>query len=103
MPKNGDLRIWYVPQVPMKAFHSPVNTIQEAAAVLRIIAEYDLFQLHNNVKGDYCSTGGLQIWDETLDPDEETGSKWCDWYDEETGFDFEEYQEFFPKMFDGSN
>lgn len=101
MSKHGDLRIWYIPQVPMKAFYSPVNTIQEAAVVLRIMAEYDLFQYHNNVKGDYCSTGGLHIWDETLDPDE-NGSKWCDWYDETTGFNLDEYQEAYPKLFDGS-
>lgn len=67
------LRVWWVPQMPMKSFYVPVNTVEEAKKVLDILAAYDLFQLQHNVKPDFCNTGGLQIWDE-----EE--QDWCDWY-----------------------
>ncbi|GAG34679.1 unnamed protein product, partial [marine sediment metagenome] len=30
MPKKGDLQVWWIPQVPMKAFTVPVKTVEEA-------------------------------------------------------------------------
>ena len=54
-------RIWWIPQVPMNAMRFMVSTIEEAAAMLRLLATYDEFQFHNNVKGDYCNTGGLEV------------------------------------------
>jgi hypothetical protein len=90
--KNGQLRVWWIPQVPMKSFNILVNDLKEAKLLLDVLAEYDMFQLVNNIKPDFCNTGGLQIWDETLEIDEEE-EKWCDWYDEETGDDFDTYCE----------
>ena len=99
--KNGDMQVWWKSQIPMKSFYVEVKTLQEAVVLLRALADYDIFQFENKVKPDYCNTGGLLIWDDSLDSDEK-GECWCDWYDDETGFDFEEYQEEFPKLFDGS-
>ena len=31
---EGDLRVWHIPQVPMKAFHVRVKNIREAKLVL---------------------------------------------------------------------
>lgn len=90
--KNGQLKVWWIPQVPMKSFEVLVNNLNEAELLLTTLAEYDKFQYDNNIKPDYSNAGGLSIWDESLDPDEE-GEKWTDWYDEETGMSFDEYIE----------
>jgi hypothetical protein len=75
--KNGDLRVWWIPQVPMKAFHVPVNMIQEAKLILDTLAEYDKFQYENRIKPDYSNAGGLQVYiDEELEPD------WYEWENE---------------------
>lgn len=75
-PKPGDLRVWWIPQVPGKPFQVPVKTLDEARLLLDTLAKYDFFQLENNIKGDYCNTGGLEEFDrENLE--------WCEWYDDD--------------------
>ena len=90
--ENGSLKVWWIPQVPMKAFEVPVKDLHEAKKIMDVLADYDRFQFENRVKPDYCNAGGLMVWDERIDPDEK-GEKWCDWYDEETGDDFDAYCE----------
>lgn len=77
------LRVWHIPQVPMKAFHVEVETPEEAIKVLDILADYDLFQFENRVKPDYCNAQGLEEWDAQE-------GEWCEWYSED-GLDIEEY------------
>lgn len=72
------LKVWWIPQVPMKAFEIPVSSVREAAKIMNVLADYDLFQFENNVKPDYCNTGGLQIFED---------GEWVDWEDPETGED----------------
>ena len=81
------LRVWWMPQIPMESFYVPVNSVEEGKKVLDILTAYDLFQLQNNVKPDFCNTGGLQIWDE-----EE--NDWCDWYLETEDAYFEDIDEY---------
>lgn len=81
--KPGDLQVWWVPQVPMRAFKVDVKDIEEGAKLLDVLAEYDLFQFKNKIKPDYCNAGGLRTY--TDDSDGEGTPGWCDWYDEETG------------------
>lgn len=47
--------------------------------VLDVLAMYDLFQLANHIKGDYCNAAGLEIYlpDESEDPDH----PWLEYYD----------------------
>ncbi len=80
------LRVWWIPQIPMKPFFVPVNSVSEGVLVMDALAEYDKFQFQNNIKPDYCNAGGLQMFDEYDDTDSENGS-WVDWYDEDTGLD----------------
>jgi len=77
-PMVGDLRIFWIPQVPMKAFYVSVENIKEAAKILRILANYDIFQFQNRIKPDYSNAGGLQIC-EDLGGDT---PEWNDWYNE---------------------
>ena len=81
-PKIGALRVWNIPQAPGKAFHVHVDTPQEAQRVLNVLAHYDLFQLKERIKPDYCNAAGLEQYVED-DGDGKPG--WCEWYDEETG------------------
>jgi hypothetical protein len=89
-PKTGDLRVWWVPQVPMKAFYVSVESPEEAKKMLDTLARYDQFQLDNDIKPDYCNAGGLQCFNQ-----EGVGSafeqEWADWYDEETGDGIDEW------------
>ncbi len=84
-PKNGDLKVWWIPQVPMKAFEYPVSTPQEGFILLDALAKYDMFQFDNNIKPDYSNAGGLCVFDETsIDLDEDYDG-WDDWYSEMGG------------------
>ena len=80
-PKNGDLRVWWIPQVPGKPFYQAVTSLVEAKLLLNALAEYDTFQFENRIKPDYCNAGGLQVYEAELESlDGQDG--WCDWYDE---------------------
>jgi hypothetical protein len=80
-PKNGDLKVWWIPQVPMKPFEYPVSSPQEGFMLLDALAKYDLFQLENNVKPDFCNIGGLSEFDEE-DIEGEDFDGWSDWFSE---------------------
>lgn len=69
--EEGALRVWWIPQVPMKPFHAHVASTGEAALVLKTLARYDLFQLENNIKPDFCNAGGLEVFED---------GDWCEWY-----------------------
>lgn len=83
-PKQGELRVWWCPQVPGSQLFIPVENLREAHLVLDTLAIYDAFQYANNVKGDYCNAGGLQVYEE---------QEWVEWADEETGEEIREYSE----------
>ncbi len=84
-PKDGDLRVWWIPlgpgtenlaaalgvQVPSKnAFRVPVETIEEGAFLLEVLAQYDLFQFEMYARPDYGNVGGLEVFED---------GEWCDW------------------------
>lgn len=73
---EGDLRVWHIPQVPMKAFHVRVKNIREAKLVLDTLAFYDLFQYHNKIKPDYSNAAGLEVFHK---------GEWEEWDDIESG------------------
>ena len=77
------LRVWWIPQVPMNPFYVDVRTIREAKLLLKALAEYDLFQLANKIKPDFCNAGGLQEWED---------GEWIEWYDDD-GNDIDETEQ----------
>lgn len=83
MPKTNDLQVWWIPQVPMKAFRVDVADIAQARLLLRTLANYDAFQFENNIKPDYCNMGGLEVFED---------GEWCEWYSED-GRDIREYMD----------
>jgi hypothetical protein len=84
MRKVGDLQVWWIPQVPMKPFTVEVASVEMGAKLLTVLADYDLFQLKNRIKPDYCNVGGLEVW---VEDDGDGVPGWNDWCDEETGED----------------
>lgn len=79
-PKEGDLRVWWIPQVPMQPFEIVVDSPKEAKKLLDILGKYDEFQFEHKIKPDYSNAGGLVIYD--LNSDGEGNPGWCDWMDE---------------------
>lgn len=84
-PQIGDLRVWWIPQVPGKAFEVDVGSVPEGVLIMDTLAHYDTFQFEHKIKPDYSNAGGLQMWSATGGDNGEPG--WEDWYDEETGID----------------
>ena len=80
-PTAGDLRVWWIPQVPMRSFYVEVDSTKEAKKIMNVLANYDIFQFENNIKPDYCNAGGLQMWEVNFDG--EGSDDWCDWSDED--------------------
>lgn len=72
-------QVWWIPQVPMKAFEVCVDTLEEAKLLLTVLADYDNFQYENNIKPDYSNAGGLMVKEDL----EEGGVQWVDYYDED--------------------
>ena len=84
------LKVWWMPQISVDIlFEVEVKSLREAYLLLKTLAEYDDFQLKNNIKPDYSNTGGL------LEFTREFG--WTDWEDD-CGENFDEYCE---RMFGG--
>lgn len=81
-PVVGDLRVWHCPQIPCTPFHRPVRSLVEAKNLIEALADYDLFQLQNNIKPDYCNASGLERYEADAGEGE---PGWCEWYDDETG------------------
>lgn len=84
-PKINDLRVWWIPQVPGEPFYVEVASPREAKKLLQTLADYDQFQLDNNIKPDYCNAGGLEVF-EAMD---DGVGEWCEWCDEDTGDDID--------------
>lgn len=62
--------------MPGKPFHVDVSSLEEGVKLMDVLAEYDKFQFENNIKPDYCNTGGIQMWVE--DSDGEGNPDWVD-------------------------
>jgi hypothetical protein len=73
-PREGDLKVWWIPQVPMKPFEVPVSNLLTGKHLLDALAEYDFFQLENRIKPDFSNAGGLMMYE-----GEEVGCGDADW------------------------
>lgn len=68
------MKVWWIPQVPGKAFEVEVQSLVEAKRLLIVLADYDIFQFENHIKPDYCNAGGLMVFED---------GEWTDFYDAE--------------------
>ncbi len=82
--KKGDLRIWWMPQVPSdNPFLFPVQSVSHAVTLYAALAQYDLYQLDERIKLDFSNAGGLEQFD---------GREWCE-YEDEDGFNISDFAE----------
>lgn len=79
MTGHAEFRVFWIPQVPMKAFRYDVPSLDAGKMLCDALARYDLFQFENRVKPDYANAGGIEWkhprhtdgeW-ESVDPDDE--------------------------------
>lgn len=76
-PQEGDLLVWYIPQVPMKAFerrlpHREGDEEKElalAALLLDTIISFSIFEFENRIKPDYSDAAGISRFED---------GEWCD-------------------------
>jgi hypothetical protein len=85
-PTVVELRVWWIPQVPMKPFSYPVPDVAAAKLLVDALARYDLFQFENGIKPDYCNTGGTEWRHRDL-----PGGEWLE-FDPEDGSECEEIE-----------
>lgn len=85
--KNTLFKVWHIPQVPGKPFEIYCETLEEAASMVQVLAEYDKFQLENNIKPDYANINGVCF----LEDNGEGELEWFDWSGE--GKDDEWYED----------
>lgn len=78
-PQNNLLKIWHIPQVPMRSFEVYVSSPDEAALYIDMLAQYDTYEFNRKVKPDYSNASGLQVFED---------GEWLDWYTED-GDDFD--------------
>lgn len=64
-PTGDRYRVWWIPQVPGKAFKIEVPSLDVGKLVCAILAQYDIFQFENRIKPDFANVGGIEKWDET--------------------------------------
>jgi hypothetical protein len=83
-PKEGDLMVWWMPQVGLPAdFKFAVKSPEEALLLLDVLAAYDGFQALHRIKGDYANTGGLFVFED---------GEWLEWEHPETGEDIDAWR-----------
>jgi hypothetical protein len=87
----GDLRVWWIPQVPGKPFHVPVASPAEAKKLIDVLAEYDIFQFENRIKPDYCNAGGLECFQQFGPGEAVDEPDWCEW-ESEDGDDISDWE-----------
>lgn len=68
--REGAQKIWHIPQIPMKPFEILVSGPPQAAMLLDMLAQYDLFELSRGRKPDYSNANGLLVFE---------GGEWVDW------------------------
>ena len=80
---NKNFRVEHFPQIPCKPFIVEVGSIEEGKKIMDVLANYDLFQFDNRIKGDYANATVFEEWDESE-------KEWLEWCDEE-GKNIDEY------------
>jgi len=70
---RAKFKVWWIPQVPDKAFEVEVASYAEGRKLEIVLANYDQFQFDNRIKGDYCNAGGTTFCHPAL-----TGGDWDD-------------------------
>ena len=72
------MRVWWIPQIPGEPFLVPVPDLAAGRLVCDTLADYDNFQLEQNVKPDFSNAGGIQMLEDVGE-----GLEWVDAFDDQ--------------------
>ena len=86
------LRVCHIPQIGVenKAFYVPVQTVEEGRKVIDILSAYDLFQLENNIKPDFCNLSILEQFNQET-------QEWESWESEDGCYDNDNLDDYFEE------
>jgi hypothetical protein len=85
-----EFKVWWIPQIPGKAFEVEVQSRDEGKRLEGTLALYDIFQFENKIKPDYCNTGGVVFRLEGLTDGE--------WWDADDDDDWADYVKDYPEL-----
>lgn len=74
MAARGDLRVYYIPQVPGTPYRHSVPDLATAVIVKTALEQLSLFEYTNRIKPDYSDASGIERY-------EEDGDGGLDWFD----------------------
>lgn len=61
--KPGDLRVWYIPQIPGEPFTVDVPDVATARLVLDALVGLSAHEYANRIKPDYADVGGVSMYE----------------------------------------
>lgn len=89
-PITNKIRVWHIPQVPMKAFKVEVENEREAALLISVLSMQHLWLFENDVIPDYSNAMGVEMFED---------NEWVEYYNEKEGMDWDEIEnEYFPYL-----
>jgi len=83
MANEGDLRVTYIPQIPMHPYivdvvrregSSDEAYLESAAAILEAVIGLSCFEYENNIKPDYSDWASIERYESGIDGDD---GEWC--------------------------
>lgn len=67
--KAGDLRVWWITQMPGKPFLWSVTSVEDGRRLIACLAAYDEFQIAEIIKPDCSNVGGIERYED---------GEWCE-------------------------
>lgn len=93
MKKVGKrLQVQHFAQVPCKPYCVDVVDEFEAKKIIDILAFQHLFLEKQRIIPDYSSVILVVMWDETIENENRGMGEWVDYYNEEEGLDWDEFE-----------
>lgn len=73
--RGGEIKVWYIPQIPMQPYEVMVPDLKTAQIVLDALISLSIFEFENRVKPDYADAAGIARF--------EGGTEDGEWWDVE--------------------
>jgi len=89
---KNKLQVRHYAQVPCKPFCVDVKDEEEAKKIVDTLANQHLFLLEQNIIPDYSNAISVVMWDDELEPDENS-EKWTDYWNDDECMEWGEFEE----------
>ncbi len=90
---KNKLRVHHYPQIPCKPFIVDVEDEKEASKIIKVLADQHLWLFENRIIPDYSNVIQVVMWDETLDNEGDLLGDWTDYWNEQEGMEWDEFEE----------